>query len=365
MFRSGFVSVIGRPNVGKSTLINTLLGRKALIVSDKPQTTRNRIQAIYTSDNFQIVFLDTPGIHKPKHLLGDYMLKSALDALKEVDLILFMVEAMSSPGPGDRYIADLLRGVDTPIFLVVNKIDLIADGVEKHLPLYRQLGEFEGIFTISALEEKNVKQLLEGIYAMLPEGPHYYPPETFIDRPQDFLAAETIREKILQLTREEIPHSVAVEIEEMYLRDSKLTDNRSQMGRRGAMSQENPTSTSSAENVTKDNTSGKGSLANTGNRSRLPGPHKLHRSQKSQKELLQKELLQKELLVIGAVIHVEKESQKRIIIGKKGGMLKEIGTEARLELEKIFGNPIFLDLWVKVKKDWRQKEHNLRQFGYD
>ncbi|HHT45861.1 MAG TPA: GTPase Era [Firmicutes bacterium] len=360
MFHSGFVSVIGRPNVGKSTLINTLLGRKALIVSDKPQTTRNRIQAIYTSENFQIVFLDTPGIHKPRHLLGDYMLKSALDALQEVDLILFMVEATSSPGPGDRYIADLLRSIDTPKFLVVNKIDLIADGVEERLRLYKQLGEFKEAFTISALEEKNVRQLLEGIFAMLPEGPRYYPPETVIDRPQDFLAAEIIREKILQLTREEIPHSVAVEIEEMYLRDSKLTDNRSQMGRRGAMLQENLASTHLVENVTKDNTSENGFPANTGKRSRISGQHKLHSPTKSQKELLQKELL-----VIGAVIYVEKESQKRIIIGKKGGMLKEIGTEARLELEKIFGNPIFLDLWVKVKKDWRQKEHNLRQFGYE
>jgi GTP-binding protein Era len=321
MFRSGFVSVIGRPNVGKSTLINTLLGRKALIVSDKPQTTRNRIQAVYTGDNFQIVFLDTPGIHKPKHLLGDFMLKSALDALKEVDLILFMVEATSSPGPGDKYIAELLHSVDTPKFLVVNKVDLIADAVEDRLlPLYSRLGEFKQVFTISALEEINVQQLLEAIYTLLPEGPCYYPPGTVIDRPQEFLAAETIREKILLQTREEIPHSVAVEIEKMQLREAK------------------------PKKCDRENRPLSQQMSQDG---KVPGD------------------VLPPLLVIEAIVYVEKDSQKKIIIGKKGGMLKEIGTEARLELEKIFGNPVFLDLWIKVKKDWRQKEHNLRQFGYE
>jgi GTP-binding protein Era len=334
MFRSGFVSVIGRPNVGKSTLINTLLGRKALIVSDKPQTTRNRIQAVYTGDNFQIVFLDTPGIHKPKHLLGDYMLKSALDALKEVDIILFMVEATSSPGPGDRYIAELLRSVGTPIFLVVNKVDLITDEVEdRQLPQYSQLGEFRQVFTISALEEKNVQQLLEGIYALLPEGPCYYPPGTVIDRPQEFLAGETIREKILLKTREEIPHSVAVGIEKMQLRETKRDRGRFSLSH-SCDSENRPLS--------------------QGEQSPMP----LQDGKETGDILLP-------LLVIEAIIYVEKDSQKKIIIGKKGSMLREIGTEARLELEKIFGNPVFLDLWVKVKKDWRQKEHNLRQFGYE
>jgi GTPase len=294
MFVSGFVSVIGRPNVGKSTLINSLLGKKVLIVSDKPQTTRNRIQAILTTEKAQVIFLDTPGLHKPKHKLGDYMVKSALGALKDVELILFMVEAFSPPGPGDTYIASLLQGVKAPVFLVMNKTDLApSDYEEKFLPLYRQLYDFKGFFLISAREEDNLESLLSGIIEILPEGPQYYPPEMVVDHPEQFLAGEMIREKIFTKTREEIPHSVAVEVSSMELRKNK------------------------------------------------------------------------DLLDIQAVIYVEKDSQKKIIIGKNGSMLKEIGTEARHELERVFGNPVFLDLWVKVKKDWRKKENNLRQFGYE
>ncbi|MDO9534285.1 MAG: GTPase Era [Bacillota bacterium] len=294
MFVSGFVSVIGRPNVGKSTLINSLLGKKVLIVSDKPQTTRNRIQAILTTENAQVIFLDTPGLHKPKHKLGDYMVKSALGALKEVELILFMVEAFCPPGPGDTYIASLLQGVKAPVFLVMNKTDLAPqDYEEKFLPLYRKLYDFKGFFLISAREEQNLESLLNGITEVLPEGPQYYPSEMLVDHPEQFLAGEMIREKIFMKTREEIPHSVAVEVSSMELRKGK------------------------------------------------------------------------DLLDIQAVIYVEKDSQKKIIIGRNGSMLKEIGTEARHELERVFGNPVFLDLWVKVKKDWRKKENNLRQFGYE
>lgn len=294
MFVSGFVSIIGRPNVGKSTLINSFLGKKLLIVSDKPQTTRNRIQAILTAENAQVIFLDTPGIHKPKHKLGNYMVKSALGALKEVELILFMVEATSPPGPGDSYIAALLREIDTPIFLVVNKIDLApAQFEEEWLPLYLQQGKFQKYFLVSALQGTNLNLLLQEITGVLPPGPLYYPPEMVIDRPEEFLAAEMIREKIFLKTREEIPHSTAVEVDSMVLREDR------------------------------------------------------------------------DMLDIRAVIYVEKESQKGIIIGKNGTMLKQIGTEARLELERLLGNPVFLDLWVKVKKDWRRKESYLRQFGYE
>lgn len=294
MFVSGFVSIVGRPNVGKSTLINSLLGRKLLIVSDKPQTTRNRLQAVLTTERAQVIFLDTPGIHKPRHKLGNYMVRVALEALKEVELILFMVEATSPPGPGDSYIAAMLRQIDTPIFLVVNKIDLApAQFEEEWLPSYLQLCAFQKHFLVSALQGKNVKQLLEEIILILPPGPLYYPPEVSIDRPEEFLAAEMIREKIFLLTGDEIPYSTAVEIESISLRKEK------------------------------------------------------------------------DLLDIRAVIYVEKESQKGIIIGKNGEMLKKIGTKARLELEKLLGNPVFLDLWVKVKKDWRSKENTLRQFGYE
>lgn len=294
MFVSGFASIVGRPNVGKSSLINSFLGQQLLIVSDKPQTTRNRIQAILTTEKSQIVFMDTPGIHKPRHRLGDYMLKSAREALKEVDLVLFMVEATCPPGPGDSYIAALLREIDTPLFLVVNKIDLAPAQFEAEwFPLYLQLGRFQKYFLVSALQGANLGPLLQDITAVLPPGPRYYPPEMVIDRPEEFLVAEKIREKVLRCTREEVPHSVAVAVDSMHLREDK------------------------------------------------------------------------NMLEIRAVIYVEKDSQKGIVIGKNGAMLKQVGTEARQDLEKLLGNPVFLDLWVKVKKDWRRKDSYLRQFGYE
>ncbi len=290
---SGFVSVIGRPNVGKSTLINSFLGKKVLIVSDKPQTTRNRIQAILTTPAAQIIFLDTPGIHKPKHKLGAYMVKAALGALREVELLLFVVEATCPPRSGDRYIASLLQGLASPVFLVVNKMDLAhPDFRERWLPLYLQLHAFQKHFLVTARQGENLEPLLENIVQALPQGPLYYPPELSTDRPEEFLVGEIIREKIILKTREEVPYAVAVEVEAMELRAGK------------------------------------------------------------------------DLLDIQAVIYVEKESQKMILIGKRGRMLKEIGTEARLELEKILGNRLFLQLWVKVKKDWRRKEGSLHQFGY-
>ncbi|NLX91966.1 MAG: GTPase Era [Firmicutes bacterium] len=292
MFVSGFVSVVGRPNVGKSTLINSFLGQKVLIVSPKPQTTRDRIQAILTTEKGQIIFLDTPGMHKARNKLGDYMVSSATSSLKDVDLILFVVDASVSPGPGDAHIAGILSKIKTPVFLVANKIDLSRDGfAEKQLPFYREIFNFKEFFTVSALTGENLDQLLHGIMASMPPGPCYFPPEMVTDRPDKFLAGEIIREKIITCTREEIPHSIAVLINRMEPRDDGL-------------------------------------------------------------------------LVIEAVVFVEKKSQKGIIIGKDGAMLKKIGTMARVELEKYFGKRLFLDIWVKVKKDWRQKESVLRQLGY-
>lgn len=294
MFVSGFVSVVGRPNVGKSTLINSLVGKKVVIVSDKPQTTRNRIQAVLTTPRAQVVFVDTPGFHKPKHQLGEYMVKAALDSLQKVDLVLFMVEALFPPGRGDRYIAEMLKELKMPAFLVVNKIDLAPpDFRESWLPLYEKLLNFKRCFLISALREENTMDLLEGIIQELPPGPLFYPPEMVTDRPEGFQIGEIIREKILARTREEVPHSVAVEIERLKRREDK------------------------------------------------------------------------DLLEISAVIYVEKESQKKIIIGKEGQMLKEIGSEARRELENLLGSRIFLELWVKVKESWRRKENVLRQLGYN
>ncbi|SHE64753.1 GTP-binding protein Era [Seinonella peptonophila] len=293
-FRSGFVALIGRPNVGKSTLMNHLIGQKIAIMSDKPQTTRNRIHGVLTQDEGQVIFLDTPGIHKPHSKLGDFLVKTAQNTLSEVDLILFLVDAAEGIGPGDRYIIHHLKQVKTPVFLVVNKIDLVHP--DQLLPLidqYRQLISFQEIVPISALKGNNAVTLLNLIFKQLPEGPKYYPPEQVTDHPEQFIVAEMIREKVLQLTREEIPHSVAVVIDEMKLRPDK------------------------------------------------------------------------ELIDIRATIFTERASQKGVLIGKQGQLLKQIGTRARRECERLLGYRVYLDLWVKVKKDWRNQVQLLRQFGYD
>jgi len=292
MFKSGFVAVIGRPNVGKSTLLNSLMGQKLLIVSDKPQTTRNRIHCILTTEEAQVVFLDTPGIHRPRHKLGQRMVKTALNTLKGVDLILFLVEAHEAPGPGDRYIAAALAALETPVLLVLNKLDLAAAGREEKEAAYRRLHPFQAVHAVSALEGTNLAALSGAILAALPEGPKYYPDHMVTDQPERFVAAEIIREKVFQLTREEIPHSTAVVIEEMAERE------------------------------------GGG------------------------------------LMDIRAVIHVERDSQKGIVIGKQGRVLKKVGTLARQDLEVLLGSPVYLELWVKVKKDWRSRDASLREFGY-
>jgi GTPase len=291
--KSGFVALIGRPNVGKSTLLNHVLGQKVAIMSDKPQTTRNKIRGIYTGDHEQIVFLDTPGIHKPKSRLGDWMVKQARDTFEEVDLVLFLVDAKEGMGPGDRFIMNILKDVRTPVFLVVNKIDLVHP--DELLPLidqYRQQFDFQEVVPISAKLGNNTSTLLRLITDELPEGPPYYPADYVTDHPERFIIAELIREKVLHLTREEVPHSVAVIVEQMEQEDE-------------------------------------------GN-----------------------------LVRIYATIITERSSQKGILIGKQGTMLKEVGRRARTEIERLLGSKVFLDLWVKVKKDWRNEEIMLRQFGY-
>ncbi|MGF9712972.1 GTPase Era [Paenibacillus naphthalenovorans] len=291
-FKSGFVAIIGRPNVGKSTLMNQVIGQKIAIMSDKPQTTRNKIHGVYTTDEAQIVFLDTPGIHKSQSKLGDYMVKAAESALSEVDAILFLVDVAEGLGGGDRYIIEQLKKVKTPVLLVMNKIDQVHP--EALLPVittYKDLYPFAEIVPISAKHGNNVSTLLDQVIKYLPEGPQYYPADQVTDHPEQFVCAELIREKILHLTREEVPHSIAVSIEDMKLEENGVVH-------------------------------------------------------------------------ISAVIYVERDSQKGIIIGKKGALLKEVGQKARADIEALLGSKTFLELWVKVKKDWRNQERVLRDLGF-
>ena len=292
-YKSGFVAVIGRPNVGKSTLINSLIGQKVVIMSDKPQTTRNKIMCVLTLEDAQILFIDTPGIHKPKHKLGEYMVKAAKNTLREVDVILFVVDVTEEMGPGERYILERLSEVKTPVILVVNKIDCIDKRnvlpvIEKYTSCY----PFTAVVPISALEHTNLEGIVEEIKKFLIPGPQYYPEDMVTDQPERLVIAEMIREKVLHATREEVPHAIAVDIEEI---------------------------------VTRPN----------------------------------------EDLYIRAVIYVERESQKGIVIGAKGSLLKEIGRQARGDIENLLGSKVFLDLWVKVKKDWRNRDNILRTFGYE
>lgn len=291
--KSGFVAVIGRPNAGKSTLLNSLLGEKLVIVSDKPQTTRNKITCILTRPDAQIIFLDTPGLHKPKTKLGEYMVGTAQSAYKEVDVVLLLIDAAVSIGAGDRYVVESLREIQTPVLLALNKTDLVsAERTAELTATYRDWFPFAGIIPVSALRQTNLPALLAAIIGLLPEGPRYYPEDMVIDQPERFIVAELIREKAMQLTNEEVPHAVAVDIEEMATREN-------------------------------------------------------------------------DMVFIRAVLYAEKDSQKGIIIGAGGTKLKEIGRRARQDIENLLGSKIYLDLWVKVKKDWRKREKALRQFGYE
>ena len=285
--------MVGRPNVGKSTLTNSLIGEKIAIMSDRPQTTRNKIMCIMNTDNAQIMFLDTPGIHKPQHKLGEYMVRTAESTLQEVDVVLFVVDATEKRGAGEDYILNLLQKVKTPVILVVNKIDKLADKQKlfQIMEGYNKLYKFATIVPVSALNDSEFLGLVQEITKHLPEGPAYFPEDMITDQPERVIAAEMIREKVLRLTRDEIPHSVAVEVDEFKERDE--------------------------ENV-----------------------------------------------YIRATIFVERESQKGIVIGAKGSLLKKIGQQARADIENLLYCKVFLDLWVKVKADWRNKDKALKQLGY-
>ncbi len=291
--KSGFVAVVGRPNVGKSTLINSLIGEKILITSDRPQTTRNKIMCIMNVPNAQIVFMDTPGIHKPHHKLGEYMVKTAESALQEVDVVLFVVDATERRGAGDNYIINKLKEIHTPVILVINKLDLLVnqDKIFTIIDTYRQAYDFKAVIPLSALMDKDFSPLLTELIPCLPQGPEFFPEDMVTDQPERLLVAELIREKILKLTRDEVPHSISVEIQEMKLRAN-------------------------------------------------------------------------DSLYIRADIYVERPSQKGIVIGAKGSLLKLIGQQARRDIESLLGNKAYLDLWVKVKPDWRNRDQFLQQLGY-
>ena len=293
MFKSGFVSIIGRPNVGKSTLMNQVVGEKIAIMSDKPQTTRNKIQAVYTNEKLQIVFLDTPGIHKPNNKLGEYMVKVAKDGFNEVDLLLMVVDDSKDIGPTDRAIIEDLKNVKTKKILVLNKIDQLNKEDLMALVLkYDKLKVFDEIVPISALKGQNVESLLNVIGSYLKEGPKYFPDHMITDQPERLLISELIREKVLHYTDQEVPHGVAVEIEMMKKRPEK------------------------------------------------------------------------DIIDISAVIYCERNSHKGIIIGKNGRKLKGIGKSARADIERLLGSKVFLEVWVKVKENWREKESLIRTLGY-
>ena len=293
-FRSGFVSLIGRPNVGKSTLMNSLIGEKISIISNKPQTTRNKIQTILTTDTYQIIFIDTPGIHKPKSKLGDYMVKSAENSLNDIDLVLYLIEPYEKIKDSDKAILDRLRNVKTPVFLIINKIDTVEkEELLKVIDAYRREYDFKEIIPISALKGQNKSLLMDTIEKYLPDGPKYFPDDMITDQPERQIVAEIIREKALYLLQEEIPHGIAVEITSMKERDGK------------------------------------------------------------------------NIMDIEATVYCEKSSHKGIIIGKQGSMLKRIGSDARRDIQRFLGSHINLQIWVKIKKDWRDSDFLLKNFGYD
>jgi len=292
-FRSGFVTIIGRPNVGKSTLMNTVLGEKIAIMSSKPQTTRNKIHGIYTTEDSQVIFLDTPGVHRPKNKLGEFMVSSAMNTLKEVDLVLFLVDESKKVGPGDKYLVDQLSGIKTPVILVINKADLLdPEDLRSIVENYKEYDFFEDIIAISALENKNVDYLLDKISEYMVEGPMYYPSDMITDQPERAIVSEIIREKLLMYLDQEIPHGVAVEIESMKKRGDK------------------------------------------------------------------------DIVDIQATIVCERDSHKGIIIGKNGRKLKGVGKSSREEMERLLGSKVFLELWVKVRSNWRDSDALLKNFGY-
>lgn len=293
-FKSGFVTIIGRPNVGKSTLMNQIIGQKIAIMSDKPQTTRNKIRTFITTEEGQIIFIDTPGIHKPKHKLGEFMNKTALDTFREVDVVLWLVEPDIKVGKGDEYIIEQLQRVKTPVILVINKIDKISkDEILQVIAAYKDAYDFAEIIPISALKGENTEDITKILFQYLEEGPQFFDGDMITDQPERQIVAELIREKALHLLQQEIPHGIAVVIDRMKDRSNK------------------------------------------------------------------------DIVDIDATIICERDSHKGIIIGKQGAMLKKIGTRARIDIENLLGSKVNLKIWVKIKKNWRDSDFLLKNYGFN
>ena len=294
MFKSGFVSIVGRPNVGKSTLLNQILETKLAIMSDVAQTTRNTIQGIYTTDTSQIIFMDTPGIHKPQDGLGTFMNTTALNSIYGMDIVLFMAPANETIGKGDRFIVERLKDADGPVFLVLSKVDLVSkEQLLIKLQEWQELFDFKEIIPISATDNTNIDTLLKVVTTYLPEGNMYYPKDQMTDHPERFVMAEFIREKVLYFTRDEVPHSVAIVIERMA------------------------------------------------------------------------DLDKEEGVEIYATIIVDRKSQKGIIVGNQGAMIKKIRQAAKRDMKRFLQTPVYLELFVKVERDWRNKDKYLKEFGYN
>jgi GTP-binding protein Era len=293
-FKSGFIAIIGRSNVGKSTLMNALIGEKIAITSDKPQTTRNRIQCVLTREKYQIVFVDTPGIHKPKNKLGEYMVKAAENSLSDMELVLFVVDAADGIGQGDRMIAERLKEVSVPVILVANKMDIAnQEEARKQIEEFKKIGEFDDVIEVSATQGTNIQDLEQKLVSYMPDGPKYYPDDMITDQPERVILSEIIREKTLILLKEEVPHGIGVEIERIEDREDK------------------------------------------------------------------------DLTEVMASIVCEKPSHKGIVIGKGGKMLKEIGSQARADMERFLGIQVYLEIFVKVKNDWRNDLNTMRNLGYN
>ncbi len=342
-FKTGFITLIGRPNVGKSTLMNHLIGQKIAITSNKPQTTRNRIMTVYTDDEAQMIFLDTPGIHDTKNKLGEYMSSVAKSTLQEVDMVLWLVEPSTYIGETEKAIIEELKSYSKPVILVINKIDTVSeDDLDRFEAAYTKEMDFSKVVHVAALKGKNINGVMNAIKEFLPVGPPFYDEETITDQPERQIVAEIIREKALRLLQDEVPHGIAVTIETMRMREKKVEQPKEKKKRhyhppKKSKMQDNP-------EILEDG----------------PVVFDVNAMQADDQEYDPEGIMD-----INATIICEKDSHKGIVIGKGGAMLKKIGSTARVDIEELVGCQVNLQIWVKVRKDWRDDKTQLKSFGYD